>query len=496
MEIKFTTNSSISSKNIVLLIPTDLQLGDQARNLNKELCDLIEKTIKVKSFNGKKEDLVSLTAPASSDIDNIFLIGVGDKEKITDSVAKSLGSKIFCALKAHKLEEALIITEKEIDNISFISNITLGILLRSYSFNKYKTKENKKLRNKFKLLTIATNLKNEVENEYHKKTLPLVEAVFFTRDLVSEPSNVLYPETYSEIIKSKFSDTNVNVKILSSDEMEKMGMGALLGVAQGSSLPPKLVVMEWYGDTKNSDVISFVGKGVTFDSGGISIKPSANMGDMKYDMGGSAVVVGLMRALSARNAKVNAIGIVGLVENMPDGNAQRPGDVVTSMSGKTIEVLNTDAEGRLVLADALSYCQKYYNPKVIIDLATLTGAIVIALGNEYAGLFSNDEELTKKLRKAGKDTEEKLWPLPIGKTYDKMLDSPIADMQNISNARGAGSITAAQFLNRFIEKDTKWAHLDIAGVTWANKNKDICPKGATGFGVQMLNKFVEDNYEN
>jgi leucyl aminopeptidase len=279
--------------------------------------------------------------------------------------------------------------------------------------------------------------------------------------------------------------------------MEKLGMGSLLGVGQGSIRDSRLVIMEWNGQGKASKnfPVALVGKGVTFDTGGISLKPANGMEDMKYDMGGSAAVVGTIMALAGRKAKINVVGVVGLVENMPGHNAQRPSDVVKSMSGQTIEVLNTDAEGRLVLADALWYTQENYKPKNIIDLATLTGAITIALGQEYAGIFSNNDSLSANLIKAGQDTGEKLWRFPMGEEYDKLLDSPIADMQNISSGKGAGSITAAQFLLRFIKKGTNWAHLDIAGVAWAKDPKDICPKGATAFGVRLLDNYISKNFE-
>ena len=272
-------------------------------------------------------------------------------------------------------------------------------------------------------------------------------------------------------------------------------MGALLGVGQGSIRESQLVIMEYNGGNEKDAPVAFVGKGVTFDTGGISIKPAAGMEDMKYDMGGSAAVVGTMMALAGRKAKVNAVGVIGLVENMPGGNAQRPSDVVNTMSGQTVEVLNTDAEGRLVLADALWYTQVKHKPKLVVNLATLTGAIVIALGEEYAGLFSNNDNLSNKLTKAGTATGERLWRFPMGDEYDKMIDSQIADIQNISAGRGAGSITAAQFLKRFIKDNTPWAHLDIAGVAWTKKDQDICPKGATAFGVRLLDKFVAENYE-
>jgi leucyl aminopeptidase len=320
--------------------------------------------------------------------------------------------------------------------------------------------------------------------------------VFLARDVVTEPPNVLYPESYAKIIKNELSKEGVSVKILGEKQMHKLGMGALLGVGQGSERESQMVVMEWKGDKSSKEgPIAFVGKGVTFDTGGISLKSSGGMEDMKYDMGGSASVVGVMKALAARKAKVNAVGIVGLVENMPDGLAQRPSDVVVSMSGQTVAVLNTDAEGRLVLADTLWYCQETYKPHTLVNLATLTGAIVVALANQHAGIFSNSDTLAEKISNAGKETDEKVWRLPLNEQYDKMIDSEIADMQNISSGKGAGSITAAQFLKRFVQEGVEWTHIDIAGMAWADKELDTCPKGATGYGVRLLDRLVKNHYE-
>jgi leucyl aminopeptidase len=323
----------------------------------------------------------------------------------------------------------------------------------------------------------------------------LADGIFLTRDLVNEPPNILYPETMAEACE-KLTALGVEVDVLGEPEMYELGFGALLGVGQGSARESKMVVMRWNGLGKGSKTppVAFVGKGVTFDTGGISIKPAGGMEEMKWDMGGAGTVIGLMKALAGRKAKVNVVGVVGLVENMPGGNAQRPGDVVTSYSGQTIEVLNTDAEGRLVLADALWYTQKHFKPKFIIDLATLTGAIIVALGTSRAGLFANDNKLADQLFKTGEKTGEEVWRLPLGDVYDKQINSDIADMQNIGRDREAGSITAAQFLQRFVNK-TPWAHLDIAGVAWTKRDGDITPKGATAYGVRLLNQLVADYYE-
>ena len=322
----------------------------------------------------------------------------------------------------------------------------------------------------------------------------LADGVELTRELVSEPPNIIYPESFAERVTKRLEGTAMKVRVLDEAEMAKLGMGALLGVAQGSARLPRLLVMEWNGGKAGEKPVAFVGKGVTFDTGGISLKPPAGMEDMKWDMGGAGAVAGAMRALARRGAKANVVGICGLVENMPDGNAQRPGDVVTTMSGQTVEVINTDAEGRLVLCDCITWVQKEYAPSAIVDLATLTGAMVISLGHEQAGIFANDDGLAAKLLRAGETSGDKLWRMPLGPAYDKLIDSPIADMKNVGPREG-GSITAAQFILRFVDKGTPWAHLDIAGMAWANKPGQTWDKGATGYGVRLLDRYVRDNLE-
>ena len=322
----------------------------------------------------------------------------------------------------------------------------------------------------------------------------IAQGVEFTKRLVTEPANVIYPESFVAACQEKFTGTGAELTVLDEAAMQELGMGALLGVARGSARPPRILAIRWNGGPAGEKPVAFVGKGVTFDTGGISIKPAAGMEDMKWDMGGAGAVAGAMLALVLRKAKANIVGVCGLVENMPDGNAQRPGDVVTTMSGKTVEVINTDAEGRLVLCDALTWTQKTFDPTTIVDLATLTGAILISLGHEHAGMFTNNDALAAKLDAAGKATGDTLWRFPLGPAYDKMIESPIADMKNVGPRYG-GSITAAQFLQRYIEKDTPWAHLDIAGTVWTDKPGATWEKGASGFGVRLLDRFVRDNYE-
>ena len=403
---------------------------------------------------------------------------------------ENIGSILLDYLRKNKIEKSFIDVDKNNINKIHFERILHGAKLKSYSFDIYKS-NNKK--NK----TIELNvLGKEVTKStiFRKKLDALLEGVFFTRDLVSEPGNILHPDEYAKRL-IKLKKIGLKVTVYDEKKLKKLGCNALLGVGQGSIRGSYLVTIEWNGNKNKSKPLAFVGKGVCFDTGGISLKPARFMEDMTYDMAGSAVVVGLMKNFALRKAKINAVGVVGLVENMPGGNAQRPGDVVKSYSGKTIEVLNTDAEGRLVLADALTFTEEKFKPNFIVDLATLTGAIIVSLGSEYAGLFSNSDKLSKQIFEAGEKVDEKVWRLPLHKNYDKLMNSKIADIQNINYVGGAGSTTAAQFLQRFIINKTSWAHLDIAGMAFSKYSGALNPGGATGYGVRLLNKFVEDNYE-
>lgn len=442
------------------------------------------------SFTG--EFAVSMPVILSAEGCSVLLVGLGEKsEQISSHKAMELGGAIYSRLEEIKATKAVVIAPKGLE-----ARLAYGALLRSYNFNKYFY--DKKSEHVTKVEAIALAVAGDVSNAERDFALLQTEgeSVFFTRSLVTEPANVLYPEEYANRIHKELTPLGVKVEILNEEKMKALGMNALLGVGQGSSKKSCLVVMKWDGNSASQDTLAFVGKGVTFDTGGVSLKPSKGMWDMKYDMAGSAAVVGLMRALATRNARANVVGVIGLVENALGGNAQRPGDIVTSMSGQTIEVLNTDAEGRLLLADALWYTQKTFSPKFVVDLATLTGAIVVALGEgEYAGLFSNDDTLSDQLLAAGKATNERLWRMPMGDAYDKMMDSSVADMKNIATCgHGADSITAAQFLQRFID-NVPWAHIDIAGMAWNDSGSKISPKGATGFGVMLLNEFVRQHHE-
>ena len=372
------------------------------------------------------------------------------------------------------------------------ARVALGAALRSWRYDRYRTKLKENQKPTLDEIVIIGGGSGAAKR-YEQRWAPVVEGVSLTRELVTEPANIIYPESFVERVRASVKDSGLDVEVLDRKAMEKLGMGALLGVAQGSVREARLLILKWIGGGKGQPT-AFVGKGVTFDTGGISIKPAAGMEMMKWDMGGAGAVVGALKALALRKAKANVIGVCGLVENMPGGNAQRPGDVVTTMSGQTVEVINTDAEGRLVLADAVTYVQKNFKPSTIIDLATLTGAILISLGHEWAGLFSNNEELAGKLQAAGEESGDKLWRMPLAEPFDRLIDSPIADMKNVGPREG-GSITAAQFIQRFIENGVKWAHIDMAGKAWSDKAGATYEKGATGFGVRLLDQYVADVLE-
>ncbi len=491
--LSFTSSLDAEVESFAIFVSEKYEYKDRGKILPNHLAQKINSFLSVLKVKNKDEEI------SSFDISNqqkCFIIKV--KKKYENSYPQESGGIFYSHLKKFKnlnsisfCVDTLHLGKEEL--IEFFSEFIFGFNLKSYTFNKYKTL-NKEKTNKKISFKIITSQKQKIEKEY-KYHEAIKEGVFLARDLVSEPPNILNPKFYVQEIK-KLSKLGLKIKVYDEREMKKLGLNALLGVGQGSINESYLVSIEWNGNNKSKNKpLAFVGKGVCFDTGGISLKPARFMEEMKYDMAGSAVVVGLLKSFAIRKAKINAVGVVGLVENMPGGNAQRPGDIVKSFSGKTIEVLNTDAEGRLVLADALSFTEKKYNPKFIIDLATLTGAIIVSLGEEYAGLFSNDEELSQNIYKSGMEVNEKVWKLPLHKNYDKLMDSVIADVQNINYAGGAGSITAAQFLQRFILNKTPWAHLDIAGMAFSKKAANLNSGGATGFGVRLLNNLVRKYYE-
>ena len=419
----------------------------------------------------------------------IILISI--KKNLETSDIENLGANFYSYINYDKKSDFVVSSDSIKSNIdNFIGYFLHGLKLKSYEFNIYKSKVEKK---NFSINVIGNKNKATAQNELRFKAIE--EGTFFARDLVSEPPNVLNPKEYTNRLL-KLRKLGIKVTVYNEAQMKKLGMHSLLGVGRGSINESFLVTLEWNGNKKDKKApLSFIGKGVCFDTGGISLKPAKFMEEMKYDMAGSAVVAGLIQTLATRKAKVNAVGVVGLVENMPGGNAQRPGDIVKAYNGKTIEVLNTDAEGRLVLADALSFTEAKFKPRFMIDLATLTGAIIMALGEEYAGLFSNNDDLSNKIFKVGEKVKEKVWRLPLHDNYDKLINSTIADMQNINYSGGAGSITAAQFLQRFVTSKTPWAHLDIAGMAFSKKAANLNPGGATGFGVRLLNQLIEEHYE-
>ncbi len=495
MKIRFDDLTLPEGGTIVITAIKDGSLSGSAAAVDKALDGAVGRALAASRFKGDVGDQLVLHSPGDGKFDRVVLLGLGNPKDFDVLAAQKVGGRALAALNGTGAKAATLLLDlaknAKIGGFDAAARAGFGALLRSYRFDKYRTKEEPEQKPTMRQIVIGSPNAAAARKAF-KPLEKIAEGVFMTRDLVSEPANILYPETLAEQ-GATLRDLGVEVEILDEDAMHKLGMGALLGVGQGSKRESKLLVMQWKGGGAKKDPVAFVGKGVTFDTGGISIKSAAGMEDMKWDMGGAGVVIGLMKALAGRKAKCNAVGVAGLVENMPSGNAQRPGDIVTSMSGQTIEVLNTDAEGRLVLADALWYTQNRFKPQLMVNLATLTGAIIIALGSENCGLFSNNDELAERIMAAGKAVGEHAWRMPLGDGYDKQLNTDVADMKNIGG-REAGSITAAQFLQRFVN-DIPWAHLDIAGVTWTKKNAATVPKGGTGFGVQMLNKLVEENYE-
>ena len=484
MNIKINFKNQVFNKfkgNLILFVDEKFNISTLKKYISSTEYSYIFDLLKTKDLKKK-----IITFEINS-LRKIILVSL--KKKFSNFDAQNLGAECYIILSESKMVENNFNTEtvqKKSKNL--IGHFLHGMRLKSYKFEKYKTKKDK---NDIIINVSGKNIPNQKDQLKFKA---IEEGSFYTRDLVSEPGNVLHPDEYARRLNS-LRKYGLKINIYDEKKLKKLGMNTLLGVGQGSIRGSYLVTMEWNGLKNKSKPLAFVGKGVCFDTGGISLKPAKFMEDMTYDMAGSAVVVGLMKSLAIRKAKINAVGVVGLVENMPGGNALRPGDILKSYSGKTVEVLNTDAEGRLVLADALTYTEKKFKPKFIIDLATLTGAIIVALGSEYAGLFSNDDRLSKQLIDAGKDVEEKVWRMPLNKNFDKLIDSKNADMQNINYIGGAGSTTAAQFLQRFIVNKTPWAHLDIAGMAFSKYGGALNSSGATGYGVRLLNKLIEEYYE-
>ena len=484
IKINYSNKStSKSSANLVLFVDQNFNIGGLKKIISNNEFSYISDLLKTSDL---KKDLLFFEVNSKK---TVFLVSIKKDIKISD--IENLGAKFHGYIDYDKKKEYFVNSDTINSKIkNFVGYFLHGLKLKSYEFNIYKSKKDTK--------TISINIignKSKLTTQKELRFKAIEEGTFFARDLVSEPPNVLNPKEYTNRLL-KLRKLGIKVTVYNESQMKKLGMHSLLGVGRGSINESFLVTLEWNGNKKDKKApLSFVGKGVCFDTGGISLKPAKFMEEMKYDMAGSAVVAGLIQTLAIRKAKVNAVGVVGLVENMPGGNAQRPGDIVKAYNGKTIEVLNTDAEGRLVLADALSFTEAKFKPRFMIDLATLTGAIIMALGEEYAGLFSNNDDLSNKIFKIGEKVKEKVWRLPLHNNYDKLINSTIADMQNINYSGGAGSITAAQFLQRFVTSKTPWAHLDIAGMAFSKKAANLNPGGATGFGVRLLNQLIEEYYE-
>ena len=474
----------------VLALPLASGVPDAARlgALPADAVEFVRRAAASARFEGEAGSVVELFAPDGSAPRRVVLAGLGAAD--SDAAYERAGGALVAKLQLSGETTLVIDLSGHRASGERAARIAFGAVLRNWRFDSYRTKL--KPSQKPSLTDIVIVGAGEGAETAWASLQPIAEGVFLTRELVTEPANIIYPESFVERVRGPLTAAGVEIKVLGEAEMAELGMGALLGVSQGSRREAQLLVLHWKGS--DADPIAFVGKGVTFDTGGISIKPAAGMEDMKWDMGGAGAVAGAMLALAGRKAKANIIGVCGLVENMPDGNAQRPGDVVTSMSGQTIEVINTDAEGRLVLCDAITWVQRTYGVKTIVDLATLTGAMIVALGHEHGGLFSNDDGLAAQLTAAGQTVGDKLWRFPLSDAYDKLIDSPIADMKNVG-PRQAGSITAAHFIKRYVEDGVKWAHLDIAGMAWSAKAGATWDKGATGYGVRLLDSFVADAIE-
>ncbi len=485
LKINYLDKLNNSVKNIGIFVSKETKIADFKGILSQNTAQKVIGYI-IRNKKSEKNKIYCLNEDHDK---KILIIFVSQIKSLNDS--ENLGANFYDYINKDQIKDISIVESNpsNFKNKVKLESFIHGAQLKSYEFNLYITKK------KFKIIQFnVIKSKNQIDIKLRNRLNAILDGVNFTKDLVSEPGNILHPDEYVRRIV-KLKKFGLKVTVYDQKKLKKMGCNALLGVGQGSIRGSYLVVVEWKGLKNNSRPLAFVGKGVCFDTGGYSLKPAKFMEDMTYDMAGSAAVIGLMKTLALRKSKINAVGVVGLVENMVSGNAQRPGDIVKSYSGKTIEILNTDAEGRLVLADALTFTEEKFKPKFMIDLATLTGAIIVSLGSEYAGLFSNNDKLSKQLIESGKKIEEKLWRMPLHKNFDKLINSKNADMQNINYVGGAGSTTAAQFLQRFVLKKTPWAHLDIAGMAFSKYGGALNSGGATGYGVRLLNNLIEDNYE-
>jgi leucyl aminopeptidase len=492
LKLQFGSISAPARGVLVMFCEEGLKFGSAARNLLKPTGDLITRAAAADRFKGKSGTALDLVAPAGLSVSRLVVVGVGKARDLKARDFLKLGGAAVGRVPGAESQATIVADLPVAVRPERIADLALGVRLRAYKFDRYKTKrkDNDEPAKELKV-TIACAGAGAVQKAYGSRDA-LANGVVLARNLVNEPANILFPIEFARRA-GELKKVGVVVEVFDVAAMKKLGMNALLGVGQGSEHESRMVIMRWNGGKRDDKPVAFVGKGVCFDTGGISIKPASGMEDMKGDMAGAACVVGLLQTLAARKAKVNVVGAIGLVENAVDGKAQRPGDIVTTMSGQTIEIINTDAEGRLVLADVLHYVNKRFKPKFMIDLATLTGAIIVALGQEYAGLFSNDDKLVERLKKVGDETGERVWPMPLGPEFDKMIDSKFADMKN-TGGRYGGSITAAQLLARFVDK-TPWAHLDIAGTAMGSPQTEINRSWASGYGVRLLDRLVAEYYE-
>ena len=488
MQIRFAESRPAGDYALVLPVP-----GKDRSALNSlgPAQQAVATALDRQRFEGESASVSEQFIDDGGTVRRLLVVGTGNGSQ--GVAAEKLGGTVAARLLTSGESEAVIDLSGLAYDAELASRVALAAALRSWRHDRYRTKLKDKQKPTLTQVTIVGGGEG-AEQRYRSRWEPVVEGVTLTRELVTEPANIIYPESFVERVRSALHGSGIEIEVLDKAAMEKLGMGALLGVAQGSVREPRMVVLKWNGGQPDTAPTAFVGKGVTFDTGGISIKPAQGMEAMKWDMGGAAAVVGAFMALAKRKAKANVVGICGMVENMPSGTAQRPGDVVTTMSGQTVEVINTDAEGRLVLADAITYVERTTKPSTIIDLATLTGAILVSLGFEWAGLFSNNEKLASQLLAIGEESGDKLWRMPLAEPFDRLIDSPIADMKNVGPREG-GSITAAHFIQRFIDDGVRWAHIDMAGKAWSDKAGTTYEKGATGFGVRLLDQYVAEVLE-
>jgi leucyl aminopeptidase len=490
LQISFASQRPAGSFALAIPIWSEDLLNDRLGALPEGARGLAARAAEAQRFEREAASIAEVFIEDAGTARRVLLVGLGAQRSDEASFEKAGGALTARLLTSGEKKLVVDLTGSGVDGEA-AARLAFGAAARAWRFDQYRTKLSAKQKPTLDEIVVVGADGGE---QAWSRRAALLDGIAFTRELVAEPANILYPESFVERCRARVAPLGIEVEVLDDTQMAELGMGALLGVGQGSVRPPRILAMRWNGGEANAKPLVLVGKGITFDTGGISIKPAQGMEGMKWDMGGAGAVAGTMVALAGRKSKANVVGVCVLAENMPDGNAQRPGDVVTSMSGQTIEVINTDAEGRLVLADAITWVQRQYRPETVVDLATLTGAMIISLGHEFGGLFSNDDGLAAKLYSASNATGDKLWRMPLAPAFDKLIESPIADMKNVGPREG-GSITAAAFIQRFVDPGVKWAHLDIAGMVWADKPAHLYDKGATGFGVALLDRFVSNNYE-